>query len=97
MSERYIVEQANFVLREAVNKYDLGNRGYTDKVELGHLYTALTKEGFLAPQITKEHFVGFSEEIAGYKPDWCEDSSVTEADIAYLVQQLDIGDFLIED
>lgn len=97
MSERYIVEQANFVLREAVNKYDLGNRGYTDKVELGHLYSALTKEGFVFSGIEKERFVNYVDEVAGYKPDWCEDGAVSDDDVAYLAQQLDIAGFLIED
>lgn len=97
MSNQYFIEQANFVLREAVNKYDLGNRGYTDKVELGHMYAALKKENLLAEHVTKSKFVKVVEDLEKSKPDWCEDSAVTDDDIEALSVELDSEKFLVEE
>lgn len=97
MSNEYFIEQANFVLREAVNKYDLGNRGYTDKVELGHMYTALKKENLLAEQVTKVRFIEVVEDLGATKPDWCEDGAVTDDDIEALSIELDNEKLLVEE
>lgn len=97
MSNDYFIEQANFVLREAVNKYDLGNRGYTDKVELGHLYAALTKENLLAENVTKSGFIKVAEDLSESKPDWCDDNGVSDDDIEALSIELDNQKFLVEE
>lgn len=97
MSNDYFIEQANFVLREAVNKYDLGNRGYTDKVELGHMYAALTKESLLAEHVSKSRFVEVVEDLSDTKTDWCEENSVSDDDIEALSIELDNQKFLVEE
>lgn len=97
MSNDYFIEQANFVLREAVNKYDLGNRGYTDKVELGHLYAALTKENLLADGVTKSSFIEVAEDLSDSKRDWCDDNGVSDDDIEALSIELDNQKFLVEE
>jgi hypothetical protein len=97
MSNEYFIEQANFVLREAVNKYDLGNRGYTDKVELGHLYAALKKENLLAEHVTKIRFIEVAEDLSDVKVDWCDDNAVSDDDIEALSIELDNEKFLVEE
>lgn len=97
MSNDYFIEQANFVLREAVNKYDLGNRGYTDKVELGHMYAALTKENLLSDGVTKSGFVEVAEDLSESKTDWCDENGVSDDDIEALAIELDNQKFLVEE
>lgn len=97
MSNEYFIEQSNFVLREAVNKYSLGNRGYTDKVELGHMYAALKKENLLAENVTKNRFIEVAEELGDIKPDWCEDGAVSEDDVEALSIELDNEKILVEE
>lgn len=49
MNKRYIVEQANFVIAQVVNQFNIGNNGYgIDNVEANHLHYALQKEGLLS-------------------------------------------------
>lgn len=97
MNNEYFIEQANFVLHEAVNKYDLGNRGYTDKVELGHMYAALSKEDLLKNSSTKNKFIELAEEFIADKADWCDDGSVTSDDISELSVFLSEEGLLVEE
>lgn len=55
MNNRYIIDQAEFVLLETVNKFDLGsNESGMDDVELNHLYTALKKEELVRDNVSKD-------------------------------------------
>lgn len=55
MNNRYIIDQAEFVLLETVNKFDLGNNeAGMDDIELNHLYTALKKEELVRDNVSKD-------------------------------------------
>lgn len=55
MNNRYIIDQAEFVLLETVNKFDLDNidKGI-DEIEMNHLYTALKKEELVRDSVSKD-------------------------------------------
>lgn len=54
MDNRYIIDQAEFVLSETVNKFDMGNKEMgMDEIEMNHLYTALKKEELVRDNVSK--------------------------------------------
>lgn len=97
MNKRYIVEQANFVIAQAVNQFNIGNSDYgIDTVEANHLHYALEKEGLLSVKATK---VDVSNAIIGLAED--NDLGVktplTRFDIEEIADYLDEEGLLAED